>query len=151
MAFDDLKTALGEKKPNEFVAMLIDSEDPVKDIEQTWKHLFKRDRWAKPAGATDDQVLFMTTSMETWIAFDRATLRNHFKQCLQENALPPAHDIENRPRATIFTELTHATRKCKRPYVKGDKSFLLLAQLDAATLNQLPSFARIIRILKARL
>lgn len=66
-AFDDFKTAHRAARPEHFVAMLIDSEGPVADVEKTWPHLKQRDSWDQPAGASDEQVLFMTTSMETWI------------------------------------------------------------------------------------
>ena len=77
---------------NGWVAMWIDSEDPMADIERAWKHLAEVttvSRWEKPDGATDDQVLFMTTCMETWIVADRAALREHYGHRLQENQLPP--------------------------------------------------------------
>ena len=47
------------KNAGGYVAMLIDSEDPIDDIEATWHHLreSQRDGWAKPEGARDDQVL----------------------------------------------------------------------------------------------
>ncbi len=150
-AFKDFKNAHAENRANEFVAMLIDSEDPIQNVEQTWAHLQKRDNWNRPAGATDEQVLLMATSMETWIAMDRATLKDHFGQCLQDSALPPAHNIEHRNRAQVFQELTHATRHCKSPYAKGDTSFKLLEKLNPSNLGNLASFARIVRILKQKL
>lgn len=64
-AFDDFKTAHASRKVGDYIAMLVDSEEPVENLEQTWAHLKSRDQWDKPAGAVDDQVLFMTTCMET--------------------------------------------------------------------------------------
>lgn len=146
-AFDDFKTA---HKPNSgFIAMLIDSEDAVIDPEKTWAHLKKRDDWDRPAGASDEQVLFMTTCMETWLAFDRAALKGHFGSCLKENALPPEFEIERRDRHDVLKKLMQATSDCKGPYAKGGVSFQVLAELDPAVLSALPSFARAIRILKA--
>ena len=150
-AFDHFQTAHAEQRPSEYVAMIIDSEDPPANIERTWEHLRTRDGWTAPAGAADEQVLFMTTCMETWIASDRSALKEHFGQCLQMNAVPPAHNIEQRNRAQIFQELTHATRECKSPYEKGDTSFKLLGTLSPATLANLPSFDRMARILKQKL
>jgi len=74
-AFDDFKTALLKSRTGYFVAMLIDSEDPLKNVEKTWEHLKIRDGWEKPSKARDEQVLFMTTCMETWIVADRGALR----------------------------------------------------------------------------
>gem|GEM_PF-2103572 len=55
--FDDYTTALASAKPGRFVAMLIDSETPVSDLEQTWAHLREHDHWNEPAGGSDEQVL----------------------------------------------------------------------------------------------
>ena len=84
-AYSDFKTA-HESNKAEYVAMLIDSEEPVSDPEKTWGHLKNRDLWEQPNGADDEQVLFMTTCMETWIVADRDTLRKHYGSSLQESA-----------------------------------------------------------------
>ena len=151
-AFDDFKTAFARRKEGDYVAMLIDSEDPPGDIEQTWDHLNKRDGWTRPAAAGNDQVLFMTTCMETWIVADRAALREHYGPHLQENALPPLIDLEKRDRHEVHDQLVHASRNCSNAYAKGKRSFEVLAKLNPAVLQQhLPSFVRMDRILKANL
>ena len=147
-AFESFKTALAGIAKGDFVALWIDSEDPVADIEATWKHLQDRDRWNKPKGATDEQVLFMTTCMETWIVADRTTLAEHYGTDLQESALPPLYNLEGRARDNIQNALTHATRNCRNAYAKGKRSFEILSKLEPETLSQhLPSFVRIRRIL----
>ena len=151
-AFDDFKTAHARLKIGNYIAMLIDSEDPVVDLEKTWDHLNSRDQWDKPAGATDEQVLFMTTCMETWIVADRAALMEHYGHTLQENALPPLNNLEARNRHDVYDNLVHASRNCSNVYSKGKRSFEVLAKLDPAVLKQhLPSFVRVDRILKATL
>ena len=150
--FDDFKTAYALRKVGDYIAMLVDSEDPVGDLERTWDHLNRRDQWDKPAGASDEQVLFMTTCMETWIVTDRRALHEHYGHGLQENALPPLTNLENRNRHEVYDKLVHASRNCSNAYRKGKRSFELLAKLDPAVLKQhLPSFARVDRILKAKL
>ena len=135
-----------------YVALLVDSEDPVADIEQTWAHLKARDNWDKPAGASDDEVLLMTTCMESWIASDREALRQHYGANLQENALPNLHGMEARHRHTVQDALAHATRNCKNAYEKGNRSFEVLEKLQPVELRKhLPSFARCERVLKAKL
>ncbi len=47
-AFDDFRTACANAKPGDYVALLVDSEDPVADIEKPWEHLKARDSWTKP-------------------------------------------------------------------------------------------------------
>ena len=49
-AFGDFQTAHAKAKSGHFVAMLVDSEDPVTDVEKPWVHLKTRDNWDKPTG-----------------------------------------------------------------------------------------------------
>ncbi len=149
--FDDFKTAHAKRQPGDYVAMLVDSEDPLTNVEQTWDHLKSRDNWDKPIGAVDEQVLFMTTCMETWIVADRAALRNHYDHKLQENALPALNALESRDRHKVHDMLAHATRDCSNAYSKGSRSFVVLGVLDPSVLSSLPSFARTVRILKDKL
>ena len=148
-AFDRFKTALSDTDNSDFVALLIDSEDSITDVERTWDHLRQRDGWSKPEGTTDDQVLFMTTSMETWMVADRSTLRNRFARDFNENRLPPLVDLERRRRDDVLTALERATNG---RYVKKAISFELLGALDPSVLQQhLPSFRRARRILNEKL
>ena len=56
-AFDDFKMAHAAAKAGHFVAMLIDSEDPVADIAKTWRHLKARNNQpgASPRGPTTNK------------------------------------------------------------------------------------------------
>ncbi len=137
-----------------FLGMLIDSEDPVEDSDRPWDHLLKRDNWQRPAGATDEQVFLMTTSMETWLIADRAALRGRFRGCLQETALPSPPELEQRTRQEVLRSLEKATEGCGRGrgYAKGKKSFEVLERLDPGTLSELlPAFVRMKRILDSQL
>ena len=111
-AFDDFKIALANAREGDFVALWIDSEDPMADVETTWGHLKARDGWARPKEATNEQVLLMTTCMETLIVADRETLAEHYGAELQESSLPSLQNLEGRSRSAIQDALTHATRKC---------------------------------------
>ena len=53
VVFEDFKTAYASAGANDFIAMLIDSEDPVADSEATWVHLHARDR---RSGAFNDHL-----------------------------------------------------------------------------------------------
>jgi len=156
-AFDDFKTAHASAKPDHFVGLLIDSEDPaampeVPRQQQTWEHLRRRDGWERPADATDQQVLLMTTCMETWIAAARATLRSHYGTALNENQLPAPTDLESRNRHEVQDRLERATAATSKPYRKGRRSFDLLAKLNPQALAPLlPSFSRAMAILEAKL
>jgi hypothetical protein len=150
--FDDFKTAHGKAGKEVFVAMLVDSEEPVADGERPWEHLREFDGWDRPAGAQDDQALLMVTCMESWIAADRDALRAHYGANLQVTALPDLTDMESRPRGSLQDALSDATRTCPNRYAKGRRSFEVLGKLDPATLRpHLPSFRRLERILNDRL
>ena len=132
--------------------MLIDSEEPMADIEKTWSHLRERDGWAKPVGSDDEQVLLMVTCMETWIVADRHTLQSHYGSELQDTALPALNDIESRSCDSIQDSLLHATRNCTNAYEKGKRSFQVLSKLDPDELQKrLPGFVRCKRVLGAKL
>jgi len=149
-AFDRFCTAHGDGK--EDAILLVDSEDPIADVEKTWPHLKLRGNWDKPDGAQDEQVLLMTTCMETWIVADRAALRSIYKSDLKENQLPPLVDLEGRERHAVQESLQNATKDCKNKYEKGKRSFEVLAVLTRATLKQhLPSFKRSRRELAEKL
>ncbi len=150
--FDDFSTAHQNNSGNAYIALLVDSEEPVADIEQPWAHLKARDGWDKPAGATDEQALLMTTCMETWIASDRPALREHYGAKLRENALPALVNMESRHRHDVQDALCNATDDCKNAYEKGKRSFEVVAELNPSELRKhLPSFKRFERMLKARL
>jgi hypothetical protein len=151
-AFEDFTIGHAGKEAGDYVGLWIDSEDPLADLEATWEHLRRRDNWTQPAVATNDQVLFMTTCMETLFASDRAALAEHYGTKLQVSALPPLVDLENRDRHDIQESLVHATRGCTNAYAKGKRSFEILAELTPGTLEtHLPSFGRTRRILNRRL
>lgn len=140
-AFDRFSTAHIDGK--EDAILLVDSEDTITDIDKTWPHLKLRDNWDKPDGAQDNQVLLMTTCMETWIIADRAALRAFYNSDFNENQLPPLANLEGRERHTVQQSLQNATKECKNKYEKGARSFEVLAVLTRATLeNHLPSFKR---------
>lgn len=151
--YDDFCTAL-RSRSDDFVAIWIDSEEPMKDTEAAWKHLgavTTVGAWKQPADAQDEQVLFMTTCMETWIVADRAALKEHYGHKLQESALPPLHDLEQRSRHDVQDKLEKATQNCQNAYAKGKRSFEALEAVSPSALCSLPAFARVERILKKKL
>lgn len=149
--FNDFETAHKSGK-FDYVALIVDSEDAVTDGERTWAHLVARDQWKCPDGATDEQVFLMTTCMETWIVADRAALKRHFKNCLQESALPAATNFEERDRHAVQEALTRATRNCTNAYAKNKRSFDALAAVEPQTLRAtLPAFDRMLRVLDEQL
>ncbi len=151
-AYDSFQTAHTIASETDYVALLVDSEDPLSDTEKTWAHLGQRDGWQRPQGSQDDQVMFMTTCMETWIVADRDALREYFGQHLQMSALPSLDDLEGRVRGDVQNALADATRNCPGPYTKGPKSFQIVGQLNPDAIEpHLPSFHRARSILEAKL
>jgi hypothetical protein len=152
-AFKRFCIAHSNSKAQDSALLLIDSEDPMSPIEQTWNHLKVRDpSWIRPDKSSDDQVLMMTTCMETWIIADRETLKEYYGSEFKENKLPSPVGIESRDRHAVQDSLRAATKDCKNRYEKGKQSFLVLAVITPAALAvHLPSFVRDLRILKEKL
>jgi hypothetical protein len=151
-AFKDFSTAHFSAAKTDYVAMIVDSEYPVKDMDKTWVHLKERDGWDQPIGTTDDQVLLMVTCMETWIATDRPVLKKHYGSQLKEDALPPLIDLEERDRKSVHDSLCRATSECKNTYEKGKRSFEVIGLLNPSELRKyLKSFERLEKTLKNKL
>ena len=151
-AWNDFQDAHDDAAGEYYVALLIDSETSLVDIDETWKHLEEGDGWEKPADAQDDQVLFMTRCMETWIVTDRTALREQFGQDLQTDDLPELDDLEQLSPGNLKDLLESATQLCPDPYSKGRNSFEILGKLNPSVLEQhLPSFRRTRRILSDKL
>lgn len=136
-AFDKFLTAISRPESGRVYLLLVDSEDAVVGA-SLWDHLRRRGDWAKPAGAEEANLAVMATCMESWIVADRAALRQVFGSELQENALPPLHNLEARDRDAVQDAMVHATRTCgpTKSYKKGRRSFQVLAVLDPGTLRQ---------------
>lgn len=147
--YKDFSNAL-KRNPDVLNILLVDSEDPVKNLtpnphsDMAWIHLNLRDGWTRPTDTEPYQALIMATSMETWIATDREALKKFFGKDFQESALPSLPTIESQHRKDIFHKLEHATRNCTKKYQKGDTSFKILETLDPAILHQhLSQFQRL--------
>ncbi len=151
-AFDKFKTKHASPATGKYVGLLVDSEDPVRDVDKTWEHLVGRDSWQRPQGVDDEQVLFMTTCMETLVATDHVALGEHYGSDLRPAALPPLTNMETRSRREVLLALGKATADSKKAYRKGERAFDILGKLDPDTLREhLPSFRRILGILQRRL
>ncbi|MBC8139758.1 MAG: DUF4276 family protein [Fibrella sp.] len=151
-AYDNFKN-VQEGSPTDYIALIVDSEDPVADTDAPWAHLATRDGWERPKGANDDQVFLMTTCMETWIITDRASLSQYYGTKFRESALPALNNIEGRDRhAEIQDKLATATKGCTNAFEKGKRSFEVLAALNPSILrDRLSAFARMIAILEEKL
>jgi hypothetical protein len=137
-AFDQFRTALGDRNPPDSAFLLVDAEEPVAREADPWQHVARRDGWDKPAGATPDHLHLMVQCMEAWFLADRRALQEFFGQGFRENALPsPTGALEEVGKPDLFRRLERATRDTatKGAYQKGRHSFPLLATLDPARLR----------------
>lgn len=143
---------------SEFPMLLIDSEEPITDVNPlanprvAWDFLNRSERVRRPPGTEDDQAQLMVACMETWIVVDRDALKRRFRH-LNENMLPPLSDMESRPKEAILNALRAATAHGGgREFNKARDSFDVLSAVDPAILEQyLPFFARFISALDSRL
>lgn len=145
-AFKDFCTALHLAAPDDFVCLLVDSEDPVEGNTSPWVFLGARqaDRWERPPGADDDNAHLMVQCMEAWFLADGDALKGFFGQGFRSNALPKRTDVENIPKRAIFAALKGATSACvaKGQYSKGAHSFEVLAMLDPDKVAVASPYAR---------
>ena len=124
--------------------LLVDSEAPIEAGRSAWEHLYSRDGWRKPAGASDDDAFLMVQVMETWFLADRDALRRYFGPRLEEGALEHWPDLEDVPKATVLNALRRATAGCSKSYSKGKVSFQLLARLDPSLIEAACSYAKVL-------
>ncbi len=147
---------IGLKSQNQVSLLLVDSEDRVSGLSEmadddfAWKHLRQRDGWKRPKKVGNQQVMLMSTCMETWIAADRKSLSEFYGTSnFSEKDLPALQNLENRNRHEVQEALEKATRSSKKFYKKGIRSFELLAILDPEILEKhLGQFRRMATVLK---
>ena len=120
-----------ERHPDNYVVLLVDSEEAV--VGGPWQHLANRrgDRWRRPSGVTDDQAHLMVQVMESWFLADRQVLIDYYGQGFLANSLPGQTNIEQIPKRDVLQSLKHASRQtAKKEYHKTRHAFHLLEQID---------------------
>ena len=132
-AYDRFCTALGNRRADEFIVLLVDSEDPVAAGNGPWRHLEGRDGWARPRDATEGQANLMVQCMEAWFLADADALAEYFGRDFNRRALPGTREIEEVDKVDVLEGLRNATRQCKRgTYGKGRHSFDILERISPA-------------------
>ena len=132
-AFDKFRTAWESRKAEEFIILLVDSENPVADGSGPWLHLRTRDGWERPDEARDENAHLMVQCMEAWFLADKDNLAAYFGHGFNRNALPGRQEIEDVAKDDVFRGLKNATRQCKKgDYGKGRHSFDILERIDPA-------------------
>jgi hypothetical protein len=140
-AYDQFCRALSENKCN--VWLLVDAEEGVAAGPpfDPWAHVAARkgDGWARPEGATDEQLQFMNVVMETWLLADQDALRRVFGPKLELHGLPPVGPaLETLVKPAVYAALNAAIKPTpSKGYGKGSHSFKVLAEVDPAKLRVL--------------
>lgn len=141
MAFKTFKSVANEN-PDEFIILLVDSEDAVTEKDSTWQHLKKRDNWDRPANAADEQAHMMVRCMEAWFLADRAALSAYFDKGFNENALPKTANIEDIERGEAAAVISRAAKETrKKQYSKSD-GLKILGLIDPAKVQHASCHAK---------
>ena len=143
-AFKDFRNALKKAGAEDFIVLLVDSEDSVGVEEDSWAHLKRRDNWDKPVAATDDNAHLMVQCMESWFLADQDELATFFGDGFHRKALPARPEVEDISKKDVLDSLKAASRHCgkKGKYDKGQHSFKILAHLDPAKVTASSSHAK---------
>lgn len=129
-AFDKFRTAFEMKETDEFIVLLVDSEDAVADGSQPWEHLAQRDGWVRPSEAVDEQAHLMVRCMEAWFLADLDVLAGYFGPDFNRGALPGHSKIEEIEKDDVVKGLQNASRRCRKgEYRKGHHSFDILEKI----------------------
>lgn len=148
-AFHDFRSAL-KRHPNDFILLLVDSEEPV--AAAPWVHLRTRagDEWPQPAGTSADQAHLMVQVMESWFLADRQKLVEYYGQGFLAASLPGQPNVELISKQDVLRSLEHATRntETKGTYHKTRHGFELLEKIDPALVRAASAHAdRLFRVL----
>lgn len=143
-AFEDFRNALQQAGAEDFIVLLVDSEDSVGVEEGSWAHLKRRDNWDRPVAATDENAHLMVECMESWFLADQDELATFFGDEFYRKALPARLAVEDIPKKDVLNGLKAATRNCgkKGEYHKGRHSFKILSCLDPEKVTAASPHAR---------
>ena len=132
-AFDDFCTAVRSAAADQFVMLLVDSEEGVATSDGPWQHVSKRDGWTRPVRARDESLCLMVQCMEAWFVADRDCLRAYYGQGFNVRNLPRRPEVEGIAKADLYAALDRATRNCTKGRYrtrKGRHSFSILSKVN---------------------
>jgi len=105
--------------PDDLSVLLADSEMAVPTGASVWKIVGDRDKWKKPAWATDRHLYLMVHFVETWLLTDHDALKEFFNGGLKLSILPTSN-LEAKSKTDIEKALKLATKETKKgPYRHG--------------------------------
>ncbi len=144
-AFDDFRTAVRNAGVDQFIMLLVDSEEGVATSDSPWQHVSTRDRWTRPARASAESLCLMVQCMEAWFVADKDSLKAYYGQGFDLRRLPRRPEVERIPKADLYAALDRATRNCtkgKYKRGKGRHSFSILATVDPSKVAAASPHAR---------
>jgi hypothetical protein len=148
-AFEDFRDAL-KRHPNDYVILLVDSEEPV--ATPPWQHLRDRsgDNWPCPKHASENQAHLMVQVMESWFLADKQVLNDYYGQEFLANSLPGQPKIELIAKKDVFIALQHASKKTQKgEYHKTRHGFDLLALINPTRVRAASNHAdRLLQVLE---
>jgi len=129
-AYDDFCTALTQHT-DDYVILLVDSEEPV--LRPPWEHLALRvgDGWRCPTDASEEQAHLMVQVMESWFLADVDAVAEYYGQHFHRASLPRNSDIEQVGKSVVYSSLDSATKRTQKgSYHKTKHGFDLLERID---------------------
>ncbi len=151
-AYNDFCAALKNFKDN-YIILLVDSEDAVNADNSVWQHVLQRDTWTQPTGTTNEQAHLMVRSMECWFLADKPALETYFGKSFNVNALPKNANIEEIDRHTAAQAIDNAAKgTAKKGYHKSRDGFKLIGRIDGNKVCSVSCHAKeFFRVLKTKL
>ena len=131
-AYEDFCTAIARAREDEFIVLLVDSEQPVNTGVGSWSHLKSRDDWDQPTGATDEHAHLMVQCMEAWFLADRGTLGTYFGA--EFNTGPRRYRKHSKGRCLQCSEERNTT--LKQGQVQQRESLLRYPRADRLDLSR---------------
>lgn len=152
-ALQDFTNAIGHSGAEDFPLLLVDSEGPVAPGTGPWTHLFQRDGWRQPPGATDEHAQLMTQCMESWFLADVGAVAGYYGTGFHAGSLPATQPIEAAAKPAVLSGLNRAAgNTSKKGYDKGGHGFAILERLDPAQVaRQAPWACRLLVLLDHKL
>lgn len=151
-AYNSFCAALKNFEDN-YIIVLVDSEDAVKPDNTVWQHVLQRDKWTQPTGTSNEQAHLMVRSMECWFLADKPALEAYFGKDFNANALPKNANIEEIDRHVAATGIDNAAKNtAKKGYHKSRDGFKLIGRIDGNKVCSVSCHAReFFRVLKIKL
>jgi hypothetical protein len=127
-AYSDFMASL-DKGEYDVVALLVDSEDPVRTASAI-DHLRNRDHWTIPQSSAE-QMFLMVQCMESWLLADKDNLEKFYGHEFLRASLPARTNVEAIPKTDVMSSLEHASTPCqKKKYHKTKHGFAILASIN---------------------